>query len=74
MGAAQPPVKALITCYIYNINKYTLTNQTRRRCNTVVSELYNVLTEENGVSARAIHDLLIIRRSNYFSDDAFTIG
>ena len=48
--------------------------QTRRRCNTAVRDLYNDLTGQNGVSAGAIHDLLIIRRSNYLSDDAFTSG
>ena len=40
----------------------------------MVHEFYNNLTEMNGVSAGAIHDLLIIRRSNYFSGDAFTSG
>ena len=40
----------------------------------MVRDLYNNLTEENGLSAGAIHDLLLIRRSNYFSDDALTSG
>ena len=61
-------------CSIYNINKYTLTKQTRTRCNTTVHDFYNDLTEENGVSAGAIHDLLIIRGSDYFRENAFTSG
>ena len=40
----------------------------------MVHDLYNDLTEENGVSTGMIHDLLIIRRSDYFSDNAFTSG
>ena len=40
----------------------------------MVRDFYNDPTEENGVRAGAMHDLLIIRLSDYFGDDAFTSG